>query len=202
MRKNSGAKMKDPMESEPKRREEGPHLGELREKRGLSQRMLSERAGISRGRLRRLEGPQFEQATYSELKRISEALGMELEEIFHGEDPLFAGICLGKAGQAAFQLDQRSLGYRIISFLPPRTDFFSGKLFVLGGREVPSNYAPHADKIFLQVLLGSLRIFIKGETHEIQVGDSFLFPGASYRIENPLSRDSVALLLTIPAFVA
>lgn len=179
------------------------YLRDLREKRGLSQRMLSERAGISRGRLRRLEGPKFEEATYGELKRISEALGVEMEEIFHGEDALCRGIFIAQSGPAAFQLDARGGAYKIVSFLPPRRDLFSGKLFVFGGRQVPPDQAPHAEKIFLQMLLGSFRILLQGETHEIQVGDSFLFRGvAPYTIENPHSRDSIALLLTIPAFVS
>lgn len=179
----------------------GSLLRELREKQGLSQRTLSEKAGISRGRLRRLEGRQFELATYGELKRITHALGIELGEIFDGEDLLTPGFSIGKAGQTAFEIDARNAGYKIVSFLSPRPDLFSGKLFVSGGRQVPSNQVPCAEKIFLQMLLGSLRIFVKGETHEIEEGDSFLFCGdAPYTIENSLSRDSVALILTVPAF--
>ena len=180
--------------------ETGP-LRKLREKQGLSQRTFSEKTGISRGRLRRLEGKRFDLATYGELIRISKALGVDLGEMFQKEEALSDGAYLVRAGQTAFQLDVTGEGYKIVSFLPPRGDLFCGKLFVSAKKGLSSAHAPRAGTIFLQMLLGSLRVTMKGQIHEIQEGDSLVFPGGGpYTIENLLLRDSVALFLTLPAF--
>lgn len=176
-------------------------LRKMREKQGVSQRMLAEKCGISRGRLRRLEGKEFDQVTYAELRRISEALGVEPGEIFFGDEALAYDFHLGRKGESSFQWDAESVGYKILSLIPVRKDLFVGKLFVSGKKCLSSMHAPRAGVVFLQMLLGKFRIQVAGESHEIGEGDRLLFRGnVPYRIENPLLRDSEALLLTLPAF--
>ncbi len=175
-------------------------LPRIREKQGMSQRVLAEKCGISRGRLRRLEGKEFDHITYAELRRISETLGVETGEIFFGSGATY-DFYLGRKGQSALQWDVPSVGYRVISFVPVQKNLFVGKLFVSAKKRLSSAHTPRAGTIFLQMLLGKFRIQMAGESYEIEEGDHLLFRGSvPYTIENPLLRDSEALLLTLPAF--
>lgn len=176
-------------------------LRRIREKQGVSQRVLAEKCGISRGRLRRLEGREFDHVTYAELKRISGTLGVEPSEIFFRSERLSYDFYLGKKGEEASQWDAASVGYRIVSLVPARKDLFIGKLFVLPKKHLSAAHTPRAGTIFLEMVLGKFRLELAGESYEIEEGDRLLFHGdVPYTLENPLLRDSEALLFTLPAF--
>ena len=174
----------------------------LREERNFSQRDLAELAGISRGRLRRLENGSFEEATFGELKRIAETLKVDFRDFLAATGASeFLLPDLAKAGQTAFQLDLPQAGTRIVSAHLPRPDFFSGKLWVAAKKRIAPKYVPKTSSVLIQVLLGRLRIEMRQGVHEIEEGDSFVFPGDSpYAIENPALRDSLAQLITVPSF--
>lgn len=173
----------------------------LREKHGMSQRTLAEKSGISRGRLRSLESGGFERATFRELRKITEIIGIELREIFQAGDPSFEAPCICKQGRTMFELDAKTLGYKITAFAPPAPDLFTGRLCVFPKKKMSGVHAPHAKKIFIQIILGRLSIDLGKEKYELSEGDTLFFPGDSaYEIENPLLRDSIAFLITTPAF--
>lgn len=176
-------------------------LRRIREKQGVSQRVLAEKCGISRGRLRRLEGKEFDHVTYAELKRISGTLGVEPSEIFFASERLSCDFYLGKKGQDAFQWDAAGTGYRIVSLIPARKDLFVGKLSVLPKKLLSAAHTPQAGTIFIEMVLGKFRIEIGGQSYEIEEGDHLLFHGdVPYTLENPLLRDSEAILFTLPSF--
>lgn len=176
-------------------------LKELRESRGISQRVLAEKSGISRGRLRRLEGELFQQATYEELRRISNALGVRLDELLQGADLEEEGLRIAKSGQIAFQVNAPGAGYQITSFFPASPRLFTGKLFVGPRKRISEKQSPRAETLFLQMLLGSLRLSIRSRVCEIHEGDCILFQAETpYTIENPHLRDAVALILSVPSF--
>ena len=164
--------------------------------------MLAEKSEISRGRLRRLEGQELERATYGELKKISSALGLEVGELFQERIFLANEPYLGKAGQKVFQFEGTCFGTKIFSLLPPRPDLFWGKLFVPPQKQLSATEVPRAETIFFQMLLGTFVIDVSGKTYEIHSGDYLIFrPGDSpYTLKNPLPRESVAFLLTLPSF--
>lgn len=176
-------------------------LRRLREKLGFSQRDLCRRTGICRGRLRRLEETSFDAVTYGELRRISEALGIELHEMFESRDTLSNGPCLARAGTVAFGLDAEGAGYKITSFFPSSKDFFAGKLFVFSRKRVSPLEMSRAETVFLQTLLGTLHIEVGEAVYEVREGDMLVFRGnLLYAVENPYLRDAVALILTLPSF--
>lgn len=170
-------------------------------KSGLSQRQLSEKSGISRGRIRKLEGKSFEEMTLRELGKISEALGKDLKGLIEQNRDFPDGVSVSRAGEVPFELNVANGGCRIASLTLPRDDFFIGKLF-LGGRKIlGGNEAPRAKTLFLQVLLGTLKIEAGQDLFELKEGDRLLFPGNSnYVIRNPLARESVSFFITLPAF--
>lgn len=171
----------------------------IREEQGLSQRLLAERTNISRGRLRRLEGNGFGRATLDELARISKTLGIQVERFLRCEKAFNHGAHFLKAGEASLQIGMPEVNCKIDAFLPSAADLFIGKLYVAPKKIIPAGKVPHAQQIFLLMLLGALRIEAFRQTYEIRVGESiYLRDEASYSIENPLLRDSVALLVTTP----
>lgn len=176
-------------------------LQRVRIKSGLSQRHLAEKSGISRGRLRKLEGRNFEEITLRELGKISEALGKDLKELIERNRDFPRGASVGRAGEVPFELNVANAGCRIASLTFPRAGFFIGKLF-LGGRKVLGGEdAPRATAIFIQVLLGAFKLETGEDLFELKEGDRLLFPGnSSYVIRNPFTRESVGFFITIPAF--
>lgn len=176
-------------------------LQKVRMKSGLSQRQLSEKTGISRGRLRRLEGKNFEEVTLRELGKISEALGKDLKELIEQNRDFPGGAFFGRAGEVPFALNVAKNGCRIASLTFPRDDFFIGKLFLGGKKTLEGDGAPCAKTIFIQVLLGAFKLETGHDLFELKEGDRLLFPGrSSYVIRNPLARESVGFFVTVPAF--
>jgi len=170
----------------------------LREKSRLSQRELAEKCGVSRGRLRRLEGEEFNSATYGELKRIAEVLDVEIRELFEESTPFANGAFLKKAAQTAFQFERPEAGYKIAAYLPAGQDLFVGKLFVSPKRRVLTPDLPRGGTVFIQTLLGSFRVTARDETHEMGEGDVlFLTGGSPYSLENSALRESVAYLFSV-----
>ena len=174
-------------------------LQKLREEKGLSQRQLAHSVGISRGRLRRLEGGGFEIATYSELKKICKTLGVNFEEILRSEGNENQKPLLRRTGESSFLLESEESGYRIVSLLPWGEDLFVGKLFLSPKRKLSPDESPHAKKLLLTILVGLFRIEVLGQSYELEAGDSLLFDAtSSYTLENPLLRESVSFLTAIP----
>jgi len=174
-------------------------LGELRRRQTISQRTFAERSGISRGRLRRLEGGQFEQATLEEFKRMAFALGLEPAELLTATDSPHGGSLLSKAGETSFQIGEASTGLRIRSFFLPQRDIFAGKMFISSQCTVPSGKTPRCKLMFLQLLLGKLKVITSSQTQELREGDCLLFLSPiPYSLKNPLRREAVTLLVTVP----
>ena len=176
-------------------------LQKVRMKTGLSQRQLSEKSGISRGRLRKLEGQSFEEMTLRELGKISEALGKDLNELIKQNKDFPSGISVGRAGEVPFTLNVAKNGCRIASLTFPRDDFFIGKIFLGGKKSLRGDEVPCAKTVFIQALLGSFQFETGQDVFELKEGDCLLFPGDSgYVIRNPLARESVGVFITLPAF--
>lgn len=174
-------------------------LGELRRRQAISQRTFAERSSISRGRLRRLEGGQFEQATLEEFKRMAFALGIEPAELLTATDSLHEGSLISKAGETSFQIGEASAGFRIRSFFLPQRDIFAGKMFISSQCTVPSGKTPRCKLTFLQMLLGKLKVITSSQTHELCEGDCLLFLSAMpYSLKNSLRREAIVLLVTVP----
>lgn len=57
-------------------------IRELREKIGMSQVELSEKSGVTRATLWRLEGGEDEESTTKTLGKIAEVLGVSISELF------------------------------------------------------------------------------------------------------------------------
>ena len=168
----------------------------------MSQRELAQASGISRGRLRHLENGRFEEVTLEELKRMAGILSADIRDFLAATGESGAVPEIVKAGETAFQYELPQAGCRIASYHAPRPDFFSGRISVAATKRIPFEYVPKALSVMIQVVLGELRIEMRQGIYKIKEGDSLIFPGdAPYTIKNPMIRDSLANLITVPSFL-
>ena len=131
---------------------------------------------------------------------MAQVLNVDFKDLLPAEESA-PSVYLGKSGRMPFNCNGspgKDPGFRIQSFFPFRGDLFVGKVFVTAGHRMTKNQIPQSKTLFLQMLLGALRIQINGKSYEITEGDHLLFPGdTSFTIENPSSRDSLALLASV-----
>ena len=175
---------------------DGSMLRKLRQRHGLSQRTLSEKSKISRGRLRRLETGNLEGATFAELKELAQALGIEVDDFFpeRGEPVSRLKVC--RAGKYAYELTGTREGYRLLSFFSQKEETFIGKLFVSGKNVFPPAARHHLCPVFLQVLLGTVLVRKGRESCELREGDSVLFRGKGlWSLESSRQREAVVLFV-------
>lgn len=172
----------------------------LRQEKGLSQRRLAEKTGISRGRLYRLEAGGFDTATYEELHRIAAVLEIGVEEIFRSNGLSHGSASNGHGSRDLLQWREKQGKFRIALLLPPRPDLFVGKLILAAGESLSSVEIPATRTVFLQALMGPLRLVLDRKDQELGEGEHLSFSGyASYTILNPSVREQISLLIISPS---
>lgn len=175
-------------------------LQSLREAKGMSQRTLSARTGISRGRLRRIEGSGFDQVTFKELKLVSQVLGTHIQEAIRESQDSTDGILLGRSGKDIREVLVKNSGCKISMFFPPSAGLYVAKIFISGGKNLDSRQFPSFKSFFLQGLLGAFQLKVDGQSYEMREGDYLLCPFASdFSLRNPLMRDCSGFLVALPA---
>lgn len=175
----------------------------IRKRKGISQRELACRTQISRGRLKRLEKENFEDISIAELRKISHALD-ERPETFFALSPNEGHWPLGvtETNDFPFVIQAKRSGFKIISYTMPIKDFFIGKIFLASGKTLEGERFTAASWVFLQAMLGALRIEFQGKVFEVLEGRHILIrPGPGLLVKNPHGRESVALLFASPSFV-
>lgn len=64
----------------------GQRIKEIREKKGLSQRALAKKAGLSSSHIEHLENGNIKSATFATLEKIADALEVSRAEFFAKEE--------------------------------------------------------------------------------------------------------------------
>ena len=175
----------------------------IRKKKGISQRELACKAQISRGRLKRLEKEGFEDISIAELRRISQVLNERLETFFEvSPSESYGPGGVTKSNEFPFVIQAKRLGFKISSYTIPVKDFFIGKIFLAPGKVLEGERFAPCSWIFLQTLLGMLKIELPGKVFEVSEGHHLLFrTGPGLCLKTPRGRESVALLFASPSFL-
>jgi len=159
-----------------KRASEARFLKSLRRERGLTQRDLARRLGISRGQLQRLEAGPAGDYALRDLRRLAEIFSLPLEDLLFRLDPApprdFARASLaapfsikffGGMAAAALSLPEAAVKIQRLS-LPARG--------TLGASQVP-----RGDFLWCLMLEGELVLTMGGRVRRFEKGDFFQVTG-------------------------
>lgn len=176
----------------------------LRKEKRISQEDLAREAHVARSTIIRIERGIFKSISMETLDGIARAFGLDPKVLLlKAESTGEALTCRGHVSQAAFILDYPDYGFRILSLIPKKKEFFFGRIEIKPERAIPSHALPHPDQVCLNVLEGEILLTREGKPFRLKAGDYLAFPGlGEYELQNTqLVKVSQAFLVTYPSFV-
>ena len=157
----------------------GSSIRDLRVQLGLTIADVSERAGISRGMLSKIENAQTA-TSLDTLEQIANALGVTLSRLFRNYNVPSGGAQLVKRGQGMEVVRRGTRSghtYHLLAYDQGPHKTFEPFLITLQdpGEEFTSFEHPGTE--FLHMLEGSLEYRVGNETYLLEPGDSLTFRG-------------------------
>lgn len=177
----------------------------LRKEKRISQENLAKEARVARSTIVRIERGVFKSISTETLNDIAGAFGLDPKVLLLRTESVGESLTLrGHVNQAAFVLDYPDQGFRILSLIPRKKEFFFGKIEIEPERTIPSNALPHPDQVCLNVVEGEILLIREGKSFRLKAGDYLAFSGpGEYELQNTqLVKPSCAFLVTYPSFVA
>lgn len=157
----------------------GNTIRQLRQDHGLTIAEISERAGISRGMLSKIENG-VTSASLETLEQLANALGITIARLFSGYNIPLGGAQLVKKGQGLEVVRRGTkIGhtYHLLAYDQGPQKSFEPFLITLEepGEEFPAFEHPGTE--FLHMLEGVLEYRVGNETFVMEPGDSLTFRG-------------------------
>lgn len=182
----------------------GQAIRALRKERGMSQEDLARKARVDRTTIVRLECGVFKSISMERLERIAAAIGIDSEALFRKAGPPVEPMGFrGGLNQAVFSLDYPEDGFKIISLMPKRREFFFGRIEIGPQITIASPKLPHPEQIYLHCFERKLLLIHQAKEFLLKPGDCFVFPGFSeYEFYNPDPlKHTSSLFVTYPSFL-
>lgn len=176
----------------------------LRREKGISQETLARKARIDRTTIARVECGIFKSLSLNRLEQIARAIDVELKMLLHKAETMGESLNYrGHLSQVEFVLEYPEDGFRIVSLIPKRKEFFFGKIEVRPQKAIVSSKLPHPEQIYLHFLEGKILFTRAAKESLFKAGDCFAFSGGSdYELYNPDQfKGSSALFITYPSFL-
>ncbi|GBG12767.1 XRE family transcriptional regulator [Novimethylophilus kurashikiensis] len=180
-RQNNAAQEVAPVEPQgkPLDRYLGNTVRQLRLEHGLTIAEISERAGISRGMLSKIENG-ITSASLETLEQLANALGVTISRLFRGYDAPQSGAQLVKKGKGLEVVRRGTKSghtYHLLAYDQGPQKSFEPFLITLEepGEEFPAFEHPGTE--FLHMLEGVLEYRVGDETFVMEPGDSLTFRG-------------------------
>jgi transcriptional regulator with XRE-family HTH domain len=157
----------------------GTTVRQLRLEHGLTIAEISERAGISRGMLSKIENG-ITSASLETLEQLANALGVTISRLFRGYDAPQGGAQLVKKGKGLEVVRRGTKSghtYHLLAYDQGPQKSFEPFLITLEepGEEFPAFEHPGTE--FLHMLEGVLEYRVGDETFVMEPGDSLTFRG-------------------------
>jgi len=176
----------------------------IRKEKGLSQEELAKRTHIDRTTIARVESGVFKSLSIEKLEAIAQAFGIDLKALLLKCSSEGEALTLrGHVSRVEFALEYPEAGFRIISFIPKRKEFFFGKIEIQPQRAIPSDKLPHPDQVYLHALEGKIVLIRDLNEFLLKPGDCFAFSGLSdYELFNPDQlKEASSFFITYPSFL-
>ena len=160
----------------------GERLREIRRQRRATLRTVAERSGLSESFLSQVERGRSN-ASIGSLRRIAEALGVSVADLFEPSGPPHPRVLKRDARPA---LTFGVLGRKLL--LTPRPlqalEVFVGELDV-GGSSGTEPYSHGDSEELFVVLNGTVQLELGGGLHDLETGDSIVYRSSTpHRISN------------------
>ena len=177
-------------------------LRSLRQQMGLSQRALARKVGIPKSQLQRLEGKSGDQLCLGEVRLLSKALGITMEEFIQRvsesekNDGLLSRFCLGSPLSTLTFTE----GVQLASYLQNPRIGFIGTLTLEPRKSLARDQLPQMDFLFLIVFEGNLLVTLFGKEYVLKKWQGFsLERHLQFELYNPHQFEKLlALIFTIP----
>ena len=137
------------------------------------------------------------------LESIARGLGVTPSEIFRRAEGYIDTYVYQGSQKGEFAIDfYKKGGIRVISFTPWIRDFFCGKMIIGPKKRVQDRFIRNTAPIYISIMVGQMEVKVSDKVLLLKVGESLFFNGnLMHSFYNPLSRDSVLLMMTAPAFI-
>lgn len=182
----------------------GAVIRNLRKERGFSQEELAQKAHVDRTTIARVECGIFKSLSVEKLELIAVAIGMDLKTLLVKADSVGESMSYrGHLSQIEFTLDYPEEGFKILSHIPKRKEFFFGRIEIKPQKTIASIKLPHPEQIYLHTLEGKVLLTRDSKQFLLKTGDCFAFTGlANYEFYNPDQfKPASALFITYPSFL-
>lgn len=183
----------------------GQVIKQCRKERRISQEDLAKNAGVDRTTIARFECGKFRSLSVVKLEGIATALGIDLKVLLlRSQSTGEAIIYRGHVDKIEFVLSYPEEGFKILSLIPRRREFFFGKIEIEPQRTILSTKLPHPEQIYLHCLDGKIILIRGSQEFLLKSGDCFAFSGLNdYELYNPDQlRKTSSLFNTYPSFLA
>lgn len=179
----------------------GARLRQVRQERGLSQRELARRAGVTNATISQIEGNRINPSVGS-LKRVLDGLPMGLSEFFAYEPGEPDGVKVFFPAEELVEIGRGKISYRQVG-----GDLRHRTLQILS-----ETYGPGADsgKVLLRhdgeeggvIIRGRLEVTVGAQTRMLGPGDAYLFDSKlPHRFRNPGDEPCVVVSACTPPSV-
>jgi transcriptional regulator with XRE-family HTH domain len=157
----------------------GVTIRQLRSHHGLTIADVSERAGISRGMLSKIENAQAA-ASLETLAQIAKALGVTLSHLFSNYEKPRGGAQLVKSGEGMEVVRRGTRNghtYHLLAYDQGPKKVFEPFLISLEDAREQFNAFEHSGTEFIHMLEGVLEYRVGEELYVLEPGDSLTFRG-------------------------
>ena len=157
----------------------GSTIRELRRKHGLTIADISDRTGISRGMLSRIETGQTA-TSLDTLSRLAQGLGVSLSALFRNYDVADGGVQLvkkGKGMEVARRGTRSGHTYRLLAYDQGPTRLFEPFLITIERASETFPIFEHAGVEFIYMLEGHIQYRSGKNVFDLVPGDALTFQG-------------------------
>ena len=180
----------------------GAVIRDIREKCGYTQTQLAKQTGLDPRTITAIEKGRIANPALVNLKKIATALNLSLRDLFGKAEAELPNHFAVGTQRGEFALDYPKHRFRIVSYLPQNLPFFAGKLIVESKGRLDPTILKFPGFVFLQMVLGKLQFSLEGKDIFLKEGQNLFFDGRlKYSFQNPIIRETTALLIAIPSFL-